>query len=112
MRNFDMRVSMSRKGECWDNAPLESFWGSLKSELNDHGRFTAREQARRQVTEYIEVYYNRMRKQARLGFRFDRTHRISHRFDRARKHRRGRPRPPVPSRFRRQALLVGRFAAR
>jgi putative transposase len=68
LRNFDMQVSMSRKGDCWDNAPMESFWGSLKTELTDHCHFGTREQARRQVTEYIEVFYNRMRKQARLGF--------------------------------------------
>ena len=63
-----MQVSMSRKGDCWDNAPMESCWGSLKTELIHHCRFATREEARRQVTEYIEVFYNRMRKQARLSF--------------------------------------------
>ena len=47
---------------------MESCWGSLKTELIHHCRFATREQARRQVTEYIEVFYNQMRKQARLGF--------------------------------------------
>ena len=68
LRRFGMQVSMSRKGDCWDNAPMESCWGSLKTELIHHCRFATREQARRQVTEYIEVFYNRIRKQARLGF--------------------------------------------
>jgi putative transposase len=47
---------------------MESFWGSLKTELVHHCHFATREEARRLVTEYIEVFYNRMRKQARLGF--------------------------------------------
>lgn len=68
LRRFGMQVSMSRKGDCWDNAPMESCWGSLKTELIHHCHFATREDARRQVTEYIEVFYNRMRKQARLGF--------------------------------------------
>ena len=67
-RRFDMQVSMSRKADCWDNSPMESFWGSLKTEFIHHCHFTTCEEARRQVTEYIEVFYNRLRKQARLGF--------------------------------------------
>ena len=63
-----MTVSMSRKGNCWDNAPMESFWGLLKNELVHHRRFVSREQARQEITEYIEIFYNRMRKQERLGF--------------------------------------------
>jgi putative transposase len=59
---------MSRKGNCWDNAPMESFWGTLKTALLFHCRFATREQAKRVITEYIEIFYNRMRKQARLGF--------------------------------------------
>ncbi len=59
---------MSRKGDCFVNAPMESCWGSLKTEFAHHCRFTTREEARRQVTEYIEVFYNRMRKQAPLSF--------------------------------------------
>jgi putative transposase len=68
LRRFGMQVSMSRKGDCWDNAPMESCWGSLKTELIHRCRFATRDEARRKVTEYIEVFYNRMRKQARLGF--------------------------------------------
>ena len=68
LQQFGMRVSMSRKGDCWDNAPMESFWGSLKNELVHHCRFATREQAKREITEYIEIFYNRIRKQARLGY--------------------------------------------
>ena len=67
LRQFGMQASMSRKGNCWDNAPMESCWGSLKTELVHHRRFATREQARRKITEYIEIFYNRIRKQARLG---------------------------------------------
>jgi putative transposase len=63
-----MIPSMSRKGSCWDNAPRESFWGTLKTELVHHRQFATRDQARQEITEYIEIFYNRMRKQARLGF--------------------------------------------
>lgn len=65
---FKMRASMSRKGDCYDNAPMESFWGTLKSELVHHSRYKTREQAIREITEYIEVFYNRQRRQARLGY--------------------------------------------
>ncbi len=59
---------MSRKGNCYDNAPMESFWGTLKQELIYHRRYGRRREAIRDITEYIEVFYNRQRKQARLGF--------------------------------------------
>lgn len=68
MNQFKMRASMSRKGDCYDNAPMESFWGTLKSELVHHSRYKTREQAIREITEYIEVFYNRQRRQARLGY--------------------------------------------
>jgi putative transposase len=68
LKQFGMTPSMSRKGNCWDNAPMESFWGLLKNELVHHRRFTSREQAKQEITEYIEIFYNRMRKQARLGY--------------------------------------------
>jgi len=68
MSQFKMRASMSRKGDCYDNAPMESFWGTLKSELVHHSRYKMREQAIREITEYIEVFYNRQRRQARLGY--------------------------------------------
>ena len=68
LRQFGMQASMSRKGNCWDNAPMESFWGALKTELVHHRRFSTREQAQREITEYIEISYNRIRKQARLDY--------------------------------------------
>ncbi len=68
MDQFKMRASMSRKGDCYDNAPMESFWGTLKNELVHHSRYKTREQAIREITEHIEVFYNRQRRQARLGY--------------------------------------------
>ncbi|WP_232456762.1 IS3 family transposase [Burkholderia ubonensis] len=65
---FDMRASMSRRGNCYDNAPIESFWGTLKNELVYHQRFATREQARLAISEYIEIFYNRQRTQARLNY--------------------------------------------
>ena len=63
-----MTASMSRKGNCYDNAPMESFWGTLKSELVYHRRYATREEAIKEITEYIEVFYNRERRQRRLGY--------------------------------------------
>ena len=59
---------MSRRGNCYNNAPIESFWGTLKNELVHHQRFETRQQAKEEVTEYIEIFYNRQRTQARLGY--------------------------------------------
>ena len=67
LRQFGMIPSMSRKGNCYDNAPMESFWGTLKNELVHHRRDETREQARREITEYIELFYNRQRRHSRLG---------------------------------------------
>jgi putative transposase len=65
---FHMRASMSRKGDCYDNAPMESFWGTLKNELVHHRGYSTRQQAIGDITEYIEIFYNRQRRQARLGY--------------------------------------------
>ena len=54
MDQFKMRVSMSRKGDCYDNAPMESFWGTLKNELVHHSHYKTRQEAIREITEYIE----------------------------------------------------------
>jgi transposase InsO family protein len=62
-----MRCSMSRKADPWDNAPQESFYGSLKGELTHH-RHASRAQARREVFEYLEVFYNRQRLHSSLGY--------------------------------------------
>ena len=68
LAQFGTRPSMSRKGDCWDNAPMESFWGTLKNELVHHHNYLTRQQAKKDITEYIELFYNRQRKQTRLGF--------------------------------------------
>jgi len=60
--------SMSRRGNCWDNAPVESFFGTLKQELVNRRRFATRLQARQEVFEYIEVWYNRQRRHSSLGY--------------------------------------------
>ena len=66
--HFELKASMSGKGNCFDNAPMESFWGTLKQELVHHRHYTSRREAIREITEYIEIFYNRQRRQARLGF--------------------------------------------
>jgi len=68
LEQFGMIASMSRKGNCYDNAPMESFWGTLKQELVHHRRYSTRQEAIQEITEYIEVFYNRQRRQARLGY--------------------------------------------
>ena len=68
VERFNMKASMSRKGNCYDNAPMESFWGTLKNEVVHHRHYRTREEARRDITEYIEVFYNRQRRQKRLGY--------------------------------------------
>ena len=59
---------MSRRGNCYDNAPVESFWGTLKTELVHHRRYEACANAEREIMEYIDLFYNRQRRQARLGY--------------------------------------------
>jgi putative transposase len=68
LEQFSMKVSMSGKGNCYDNAPMESFWGMLKQELVHHCHFRTRQEARKAITQYIEIFYNRQRIQANLGF--------------------------------------------
>ena len=60
--------SMSRRGNCYDNALIESFFGTLKQELIHHERYKTREQAKASIFEYIEVFYNRKRKHSSLGY--------------------------------------------
>jgi putative transposase len=61
-------VSMSRKGNCWDNACVESFFGTLKRELVYHRRYATRDEAKQDLFEYIEVFYNRQRRHSTLGY--------------------------------------------
>jgi transposase InsO family protein len=67
VEQFGMQASMSRKGNCYDNAPMESFWGSLKNEMIHHQRFATRANAESAIKEYIEIFYNRQRRHSRLG---------------------------------------------
>ena len=60
--------SMSRKGNCWDNAVMESFFATLKKELIHQQRYATREEAKRSLFEYIEVFYNRERLHSALGY--------------------------------------------
>ena len=60
--------SMSRKGNCWDNAPVESFFSTLKRELVYHCRYRSRAEARADIFEYIAVWYNRQRRHSSLGY--------------------------------------------
>jgi putative transposase len=69
-----MVASMSRKGNCWDNAPMESFFNRLKNERVFHENYTTREDAKRDVFEYIEVFYNRRRRHSALGYRSPEEH--------------------------------------
>jgi putative transposase len=68
LAQFGLRASMSRRGNCYDNAPMESFWGSLKNELVHHRRDSTRVEAEASIREYIEIFYNRQRRHSRLGY--------------------------------------------
>ena len=63
-----MRASMSRLGDCWDNAVVESFFASLKIELVDGADWRTRDEARHALFEYLEVWYNRRRRHSTLGY--------------------------------------------
>lgn len=65
---YRIKQSMSRKGECHDNAVAESFFGTLKSELIHQTRYKTREEARNSIFEYIEVFYNRVRRHSYLNY--------------------------------------------
>ena len=60
---------MSRKGNCWDNAPMESFFATLKKEMVHHEVYETRDEARHSLFEYIKVFYNRVRRHSALGYR-------------------------------------------
>lgn len=64
----DIRCSMSRKGNCWDNAVAESFFRTLKEELVHQQRYKTRDHARLSIFEYIEVFYNQHRLHSSLGY--------------------------------------------
>jgi len=60
--------SMSRKGDCWDNAVAESFWSTIKAELIEDEIFATRAEGKRAVFEYIEGFYNSTRRHSHLGY--------------------------------------------
>jgi putative transposase len=68
LRNYQFVTSMSRKGNCYDNACMESFFGTLKMELIYGNRFKTRAEARQAIFEYIEIFYNRIRLHSSLGY--------------------------------------------
>jgi len=67
LEQYGIVQSMSRKGNCWDNAVAESFFKSLKNELNYQRYFYTKKQAKQEIFEYIEFYYNRTRSHSYLG---------------------------------------------
>jgi len=69
LTGYGMICSMSRKGNCWDNAPTESFFNSLKNERVHGTRYTTRQAAEADVFEYLEVFYNRTRRHSTLGYK-------------------------------------------
>lgn len=68
LEQSNIAQSMSRKGDCWDNAPMESFFHTLKTELIMHCDYGTRDQARASIFEYMEVFYNRQRRHSAIGF--------------------------------------------
>lgn len=69
LKAYGMTCSMSRKGNCWDNAPTESWFGSFKNERVYGERFTTRAAMKAMAFEYIEVFYNRKRRHSTLGYK-------------------------------------------
>lgn len=82
LKGHGITCSMSGVAQCWDNAPLESFFASLKKELVHHERYTTREEAKASIFEYVEAFYNRVRRHSSLGFlspaEFERAHNRNH----------------------------------
>jgi putative transposase len=69
LERHGIRQSMSRRGDCLDNAPMESFFASLKKEHVHHTHFRTRAEARAAVFDYVEVFYNRQRLHSAVGYR-------------------------------------------
>ena len=68
LKRYGILCSMSRKGNCWDNAAMESFYRTLKVELIYLKKYEMRIQARRDIFEYIEIFYNRERLHSSIGY--------------------------------------------
>jgi putative transposase len=69
LASHEITCSMSRRANCWDNAPMESFFASLKKELVHDEDYATRAEARSSIFEYIEIFYNRVRRHSSLGYR-------------------------------------------
>jgi len=83
IKDYRMIQSMSRRANCWDNAAMESFFASLKKELVHDEDYATREEAKASIFEYIEAFYNRVRRHSSLGYvapdEYERTHNQTHR---------------------------------
>lgn len=69
LQSAGMRPSMSRRADCWDNAPMESFFHTLKTEQVYHRKYETREQAKSDIFAYIEGFYNRTRRHSSIGYK-------------------------------------------
>ena len=69
IKKYGFQGSMSKRGDCYDNAPIESFWGILKNELVHHRNYKTRKDAKADITKYIELFYNQQRIQKGLDFK-------------------------------------------
>ncbi len=69
IKTAKLTQSMSRKGQCLDNAPMESFFASLKKEMVHQRRFRTHAEAKAAIFEYIEVFYNRQRRHSGVGYK-------------------------------------------
>jgi transposase InsO family protein len=83
LREERITCSMSRRGNCWDNAAMESFFASLKKELVHDEDYATRDEAKASIFEYIEAFYNRVRRHSSLGYvapdEYERAHNQTHR---------------------------------
>ena len=68
LREQNIQASMSKKGDCYDNALIESFWGTLKNECFQEEIYRTRKEAKTALFDYIEIFYNRKRKHSSLGY--------------------------------------------
>jgi transposase InsO family protein len=68
LHQHHIQISMSRKGDCYDNAMMESFWGTLKDECIGEIIFSSRKEAKTAIFDYIEIFYNRKRRHSSLGY--------------------------------------------
>ena len=68
LEQYGIELTISRKGNCWDNAVMESFFGTLKAEGCDRQSFKSRQEAKSAIFDYMEVFYNRQRLHSALGY--------------------------------------------